>query len=1095
MKNRKKLPSTLSPYRRVRERMPRKFMHVLLLLFVSLSAHSQITVSVRNESLRASLKRVEQASVYKFFFNENLPELNQQVSFNVVNASIDQTMQVLLSGMAITYNQEKNNIIVLMKKSREQQQSKKVSGMVVDEKGEPIIGASVMVKGTPIGTITDLEGRYSLNDVSETAVLTISYIGYKTIMLAVKDRAIARTILQEDSKLIDEVVVVGYGVQRKSDITGSVSSIKSSELLSAPNSTATQALQGRVAGVVVQNTSGSPSDGAIIRVRGANSLTYGNDPLVIIDGVQDGNIGSLNPNQIESIEVLKDAAAVSVYGSKGANGVILISTKNGKMGKPQLSYNGFVSFDQVRKTLPSLDATRYAGLLNEAQRENGLNPLFSEEQIKQLGAGTDWQSHIFRDALSHNHNVSFSGAQKMVSYFIAGGITDKQGIILNSDFKQYTLRANFKMEATSRLNLSFNTFASYDETRNGDYGAALNAALQWSPTKPIYDSNSSGGYSQPGGGVGPVSLYNPVGYAKEIIDEKSKSFFSVSLMGEYKFWDFLKLSTLLAYRTSSNTAGYFDNQLVNNGPSADVSGSKEQARYMALQSTSILTFNKIVGKHSVQATGVYEILKDNYQRTSASAKGIPVALGYNGLQFGSTLQQPWTEYINTAMQSFMGRVNYSYNNRYMLSASIRYDGASQLADGHKYDSFTAISAGWNVMEEPFMKNIKDIIPEFKIRGSYGTVGNAAVPAYASQLKFTPGLDANNNPTLSVSQLSNKDLRWERTKETNIGIDSRWWNGRFTFSAEYYDKRTTDLLMWQKVPAALGVSSILTNVGSVSNKGFDFSIGGTPVSTKSFKWDVNYTLNFNKNKILKLDGLTDMLIYSSHADYPGLVGSFVQMIGQPMGTFLGYTYAGVWQQSEISNAALYGAKPGDAKYVDTNKDGKIDKGDIGVIGNAQPKFSYGLNNTFSFYTFDLNIFWQGVYGNDIYNQNRIRRESYSSSSFPTSPQIADHWTPSNPSNVPSFSGIEQINSSRWVEDGSYLRLKNITLGYRFPTKVLSKISCSSARLYVSANNLWTITRYTGFDPESSIGTDAVAAGVDRGIYPSSKSFLIGLDISF
>lgn len=308
--------------------------------------------------------------------------------------------------------------------------------------------------------------------------------------------------------------------------------------------------------------------------------------------------------------------------------------------------------------------------------------------------------------------------------------------------------------------------------------------------------------------------------------------FNVAVTGEYKFWDFLKFSTLFSYKTNSRTSGYFDNQVVNNGPTTEVSGSKTQSNYIALQSTSILTFDKSFGKHNVQATGVYEVLKDSYDGTTASAKGIPVGLGYNGIQFGSILQQPWAETSKTTMQSFMGRVNYSYQKRYMLSASVRYDGASQLAEGHKYDGFTAFSVGWNLMEEAFMERFRHVVPEFKLRASYGTVGNAAVPSFASQLKFTPGLDANNNPTLAISQLSNENLKWERTNELNVGIDSRWWGGRLSFSAEYYKKKTTDLLMWQKVPTALGVESILTNVGAVSNRGFDLTFGGIPVSTKT-----------------------------------------------------------------------------------------------------------------------------------------------------------------------------------------------------------------------------------------------------------------------
>lgn len=832
-----------------------------LLLLVSfcylgtMALHGQvINKSFKNETLKTVLKEVEQQTGLSVMYKTDEVNENKRITATFKEAPLDEVMNKILD-KELTYKLQNKMIVILIRirKSPKNIPNKKIAGTVVDDKGEPVIGASVVVEGMSIGTITNLDGNYILNDVPETARISVSYIGYQSMEFRAADsKSLARIVLKEDTKVLDEVVVVGYGVQKKSDITGSVSSVKSAELLSAPNASTAQALQGRVAGVVVQNSNGAPSGSATIRIRGANSLTYGNDPLIIIDGVQDGNIGSLNPNQIESIEVLKDAAALSVYGSKGANGVILVTTKNGKTGKPQLSYNSFVSFDQVRKTLPALNARDYALLSNEAQEENDLYPLFDPDEIPLEGNSTNWQDKIFRNAVSQSHNISISGAKENISYFIAGGYVNKDGIVQNTNFKQYTLRANFKIQATSRLSLLLNAFTSYDETHSGDYEQAINAALQWSPTKRIYDSESEGGYTQPGGGIGPVSLYNPVGYALEIVNDKSVAAFNLSFTAEYKFWDFLKLSSLFSYKTHSDTNGYFDNQRVNNGDIKDISGSKSQSRYIALQSTSILTFDKMFGNHHVQATGVYEVLKDNYQSTSASSRGIPVGMGYNGVQFGSVLQAPWIGYSTTVMQSFMGRANYSYKNKYMLSASIRYDGASQLAEGNKYDHFTAFSLGWNLMEEKFMENLKSILPEFKIRGSYGTVGNAAVPAYSSHLKFYPGMDDNGNPTLSISDLGNTNLKWERTRELNIGIDTRWWDGRLSFSAEYYDKKTKDLLMWQKVPSALGVSSILTNVGSVSNRGFDLMLGGIPLSTKHFKWDINYTLNINKNKILELE---------------------------------------------------------------------------------------------------------------------------------------------------------------------------------------------------------------------------------------------------
>lgn len=1076
--------------------------HVLLLLFgvlfSTLSYGQTISKVFENTPLKSVLKEIENQTGLSIIYEKN--EVNEKKIINktfentpvknVLSEILDKSLSFSIENKMITIFPSKRNDL-----DKQGQSSgavtKKISGVIVDAAGEPLIGAVVNIKGTTKSAVADYDGNFNL-DAAVNDLLVITYIGYQPVEVTVATSNNYNITLKEDTKLLDEVVVVGYGIQKKSDITGSVTSVKASELLSAPTTNAAQALQGRAAGVVVQNSSGTPSSDVTIRIRGANSLTYGNDPLTIIDGVQGGNIGVLNPNDIESIEILKDAAALSIYGSRGANGVIIVTTKTGKSGAPQVSYNTFLSFDKVRRKLPSMNAQDYARLFNEAKIENGQNPI----EFPTLDRSTNWQDEIFRNAFSQSHNVSVSGTKKDISYFVSGSMVDKEGVVKNTDFTQYSLRSNLRVQATSRLLFSINAFLSKDEGKNGDASSAITSALQWSPTKSVYDENSKGGYTQPGGGVGPVALFNPVGYAQEIVDNWSSTAYSVAPSAEFKITDYLKVSSLFAYKSSSFDSGYFDNQVMNNGPSDNVYGSSSQGESSSIQNTNILTFDKKFGYHSITFTGVYEILKDKYKNTTISAKGIPVELGYDGVPFGTEQLKPQQEIYNTAMRSFMGRVNYSYKNRYMFSFSDRYDGASQLSDGNKFDNFMAGSIGWNVMEEPFMRGLVKIIPDLKLRASYGSVGNAAVPAYSSHMKFESGLDANGNPTLTLSQLDNKDLKWERTTETNVGLDARLFDGRLTFSAEYYYKKTKDLLMWQKVPNALGVESKLTNVGSVSNKGVDFSIGGTPLLLKDFTWNTNLTFNYNKNKILALDGMSDMLIYSSDADFPGLVGSFVQMVGQPMGTFLGYEFAGVWNESEKSTAAMYGVKPGDAKYVDQNRDGKIDSEDITVIGNAQPKCTFGWNNTFRYKDFELNIFWQGVYGNKIYNQNRIKRESYSST-FPTSPVVEGHWTVNNQNtNIPAFSGLEYVNSSRWVEDGSYLRLKNITLNYYLPKKFLTSTKVlSAAKIYISGSNLWTITDYKGFDPEASMGKDATAAGVDRGVYPSSKGFVVGVDITF
>lgn len=1079
----------------MRQPIYKAFLILLCTFIMGITAQAQnVTGKYEKQSLEKVLSSIEQQTGLSIIYKSDEVDVGKMVSATFDNTNVkDAVASIIGPGLEVTIH---GRLIIISKKASTKKDGASkldVAGLVVDENGEPIPGASVLIQGTKNGSVTDANGNFKISGVDVNSVLEISFLGYQTLELRATQAALGRVALSEDRQYLNEVVVVGYGTQRKSDITGSVASVKAEELLSSPASSTSQALQGKVAGVVVQNNSGDPSGAVSIRVRGANSLTYGNDPLIIIDGVQDGNLGSLNPNQIESMEVLKDAAALSVYGAKGANGVILVTTKNGKEGKFNVSYNGFVSFDQVRKMMATLGAKDYAILSNQSQIENGLTPYFTDDEIAKLGEGVNWQKQIFRNAISHTHNISVSGGNKVVSYYLSGNIANKQGIIKNSDFQTYSFRGNFKIQASPKIFLNFNTFASYDKSNSGDSETALISALQWSPTKDVYDKD--GRYTLPGGGIGPNSLYNPLAYALEYVNQYTTSLFSASMTAEYRFTDYLKLSSLLSYKTNSRVSGYFDNQVANQGPAEDVNGSKSQSRYMSLQSTTILSFDKTFNKHLVQATAVYELLRDQYNSTSASSKGIPVGMGYNGVNFGTVLQKPWVEYSSTTMQSFMLRANYSYDSRYMVSASARFDGASQLADGHKWDHFLAASVGWNIHNEKFMKDVRHAISELKVRASYGSVGNAAVPAYSSHLKFYPGLDANNNATLSISQLGNSGLKWERTNELNVGIESRYLNGRISFAVEYYDKKTTDLLMWQKVPSALGVESILTNVGAVSNKGVELSLGGSPVSTRNFNWEINWSANYNRNRILALDGLSDTIVYSSNADYPGLVGSFVQMVGQPMGTFLGYEYAGVWKSEEASTAAIYGAKPGDAKYVDRNMDGIIDKDDIGVIGNAQPVWNFGFNNTFTYKGFDLNVFFQGVAGNYIYNQNRVRMEGNSSDACSTSPVIKEHWTKDHQTDVPAFSGSELTNSSRWVEKGDYLRLKNITLGYRFDTELLKKARISALRLYVSASNLWTITSYQGFDPESSMGRDAVAAGVDRGVYPSSKSVIAGIDISF
>ena len=1056
-------------------------------LAVSVSAQT-ISKTFRNESLRTVLNEIEQQTGLSVICDSDKIDGHARITATFEDADVKEVLDRILSE-DFEYSIV-NKMIVIHEKRQDaggaNEENGKISGVICDDSGAPLPGASVIVKGTRNGTTTDVDGKFILSGVSPDDILEIAFLGFRTVEQPVGDKAVFNISLESDSELLDELVVIGYGVQKRSDITGSVASLKTDELLSTPAYNASQALQGKVAGVMVQNTSGSPSAAPEIRIRGANSLTYGNSPLVICDGVQGVGLNGINPNEIESIEVLKDAAALSVYGSRGANGVILVTTKKGKGERGQVHYNGFMTVDNVARYIPTLEAWEFASLHNARRIEEGLKPLFEEEAIAAMGKGTNWQNEIYRTAITHNHSLSVSGSKNVFSYYIAAGITQKQGVVHNTDYDQYTLRGNFSADVTPKLNISMNVYAVYDENNSGAPDTAIHEALLWSPTVPVYADD--GTYSQPqGNGIGPNPGSNPVGAALEANNRSNSGGFHVSLSGTYKLWkDWLKISSQLVYRTSGSTSGYFDNQKVNNGASADVGGGKTVSASNGIDNTTTLSFDREWGKHHVQATAVYEVRKDAYNSMGGSARGIPVNMGWQGINFGAEFDPPYSGYTSSASQSVMGRVNYGFDDRYMISGSVRHDGASQLADGNKFDTFWAASAGWNISNEKFMRNAKKVLSELKLRVSYGTVGNAAVPAYSSHLLFNSSRDDNDNLVLSVAQAANSDLRWERTREFNVGVDVNLWDGKLLFTAEYYDKLTSDLLMWQKVPIVSNVDQVLRNVGSVSNKGWDFTLGGTPVATKNFSWSINYTLNLNQNKILQLDGISDRLI-DGQLDYPGLTGSHVQMVGQPMATFLGFKYAGTWKTEEASLAAMYGNVPGDAKYVDMNMDGRIDNSDITIIGNAQPKGIYGINNSFRWKNLDLNIFFQGVWGNDIYNINRFYMTG-------TLPDIRDHWTPDNQTDYPAFTAKEYGNCDRWVEDGSYLRLKNVSIGYTFPRKWMSKIKVSSLRIYASGNNLWTVTKYSGYDPEAANGMDA-SGGVDHAVYPSVRSFVFGIDLSF
>lgn len=912
---------------------------------------------------------------------------------------------------------------------------------------------------------------------------------------------------QKDSirqKDIDQVVIVGYGTQKKSDITGAVSSVKTKDIEKFPVTRADQALQGRVPGLAIQNTSASPNANVVIRIRGANSINGGNDPLVVIDGIQGGNLNTLNPADVLSYEVLKDASATAIYGSRGANGVILITTKKGK-GKLSLSYNGFYSSNFIAKRIDMMNAEQYALTVNANRLERGIAQPFSASDIAGFRAngGTDWFNLITRGGFNTNHTLSIGGADEKTSYYISGNYTGQDGIILNTSYQRFSLRSNISTQVTKKFNVSLNLFASREidhptalNTFAGENGGSpINAALQFAPVKPVYGAN--GNYTLPGGGYGPPTVYNPLALAKEPIRDFYTNSLSSVLNLSYEFTKGLKLTVIGSYNNINRSLNSYINSKPANNPGAEEASIDNQRAY-TLQNTNMLTYEKDFNKHNLKITAVAEQQYEEAIGLLSRAKGFANdAFTYNNLALGKTQLTPIATRTERSLLSYMGRVNYGYDSRYLITITARADGSSVFGKNNKWGYFPAIGLSWNIMNEKFVGDFFNVL---KLRGSYGIIGNQAINPYQSLSTLTSNfLYAQNGSALSQAielwGLANPDLKWEKTAQYNVGLDGGFLKNRIDFSIDYYNKKTTDLLLKVPLPAAAGgQGTILRNVGSVENKGFEFLVSGKPV-IGTFNWETTLTMGINKNKVLSLyDDKTEINL--EDIGLPGINKSLWLQVGEPIGLFRGYNFLGTWKTAEAAEAAKYGALPGDSKYEDVDHNGKIDGKDFVNIGNAQPKFTYGWNNNITYKNFDLNIFIQGAVGNKVYNISRVRFETSTADADAVSPKILDRWTAQNETEIPTFRGSNdgKLNSSRWLEDGSYLRFKNISLGYKLPESLVSRLEISSARLYLSGNNLITLTKYSGFDPEASSGVDT-RLGVDLASYPSQKSIIIGLDIKF
>jgi TonB-linked SusC/RagA family outer membrane protein len=982
--------------------------------------------------------------------------------------------------------------------------AQQVTGTVTDESGTPLPGVNILAKGTQNGTMTDVDGKYSFVPGSASSI-SYSFVGYKTKEVEIANRKLIDVTLEVDNRALDEIVVVGYGTQRKVETTGSIASVKAEELTQLPVSNVAQGLQARVSGVQISQNSGAPGGNISVRIRGTNSINGNSEPLYVIDGIQISNGGgindvsplsTINPSDIESVEVLKDASASAIYGARAANGVILITTKRGKSGATRVSIDSYYGIQKVTKQLDVLNAAEFAQLENDIFKNN----LYANPSS--LGQGVNWQDLIFRDAPIQNHQLTISGGNEKTQVNLSANFFNQDGVIINSDFNRYSYRMNvdhrvndkFKIGTSILGSLSINNGISAGSTTIGDAGVStstvIGAAIGAPPTLQPYRADGSlypfgeqlnGQYRE---------VVNPLNFGETLLRRNIKRTL-VNLYGDYT------ILPGLTYRASFNADvenrlhdTYSPLSIINTADINDNSGSasKYNSDFMNLLHESIVSYNKqITPSHSLRFTGVFASQMESSRNNNISATGFP-----NDATKNEALQLALNRTVSSGrskqrLDSYMGRVNYGFRDKIFVDLTARIDGSSKFGANHKYGFFPAVSAAWRLIEESFVQNIQQI-SDLKLRASFGITGNAGgIDPYNSlaTVASNGGYNINHGWQTSISPtgIANPDLRWEKSAQTNIGLDVGLFNNKWSLIFDYYHKKTDDLLYVKTLPLSSGYSSITGNYAALQNKGFEFATNAVLID-RAFKWTVSGNIGINRNKLIDLDGGTTMERFVTNFS--------VLSVGQPIGVFKTYQFDGITQTGDEIIGG-YDGRVGGHRVKDINGDQAINSADQTFTGNPNPDFIYGFSTNMNYKKFDFSLFMSGSQGNDIFNTARFSFENPSGQRNQFKGTI-DRWSPSNPANYyagPYVAGRLPI-SNYAMENGSYLKIRNVTLGYKLPAiKGINMI-----RVYVSANNLFTFTNYSGFDPEvNSYASSNTAIGIDNLVYPQARSFLGGIQFSF
>ncbi|CAG5073008.1 TonB-dependent receptor P3 [Dyadobacter sp. CECT 9623] len=1087
------------------------------------SGHSQdlldrsVTIQLENTQVSKVLARIEQQANVRFVYSSNTIGAGRKVSVNAVNLRLSEVLTLTLKPLNISYkivggqimlqNQPAETTPAPVQPEEVKSTERKVSGKVSDSKGAPLPGVSIVVKGTQQGTSSDADGAFSVVVADDNASLIFSFVGYISQEVAVGTQSTIDIALIEDEKSLDELVVVGYGKQSTRQLSSSVSTVSGKDFADLPVSQFSQKLQGKLAGVQISQTTGTPGAGMAIRIRGAASITAGADPLYVVDGNPIvGGIANINPNEIESISVLKDASATALYGSRAANGVVLIETKKAVPGKTRIDYSTYIGAQQVpqRGRPDMMNAQEFATWRKEMAEERGLpvDPVFQNPQ--QYGEGTDWYDAITRTALMQDHSLSLSTGTENFSTTATAGFLQQDGVILGSGYKRYSLRVNTNFRPHEKLNIGINIAPTYTTDSNtgvDGVGSIVNETLQTSPLEPLRNPDGSLTLTATSPGMFPTP-----NYARTLTDrvvDNSETRILANLFAEYQ------ITKALSFKTSANIDKGDGRSFAFNGLTTGARGtglykvpfsSLNQSKYLSWVNENILTFQKNFGEHNFDAIGGFTAQRFRQDASAINGNNYPddkvKTLAAAGTVTANSSIQEWS------LLSYLARVNYNYKGKYLLSASIRRDGSSRFGTRNRWGNFPSVSAGWILSEETFMSDIQTI-SFLKLRASWGVAGNFNIGNYT----HIPTISTANyvfGKTVAggrrVDNLADQGIGWESNEQFNIGLDLNLFKDRINFTYNYYRKNTSDLLFNVRVPRASGFGNIQTNIGELRFWGHEFSLNTVNVQKSALRWTTDFNISFDRNKVTSMGTKTNELITGSGSGLIG--GDHITRVGYPIGMLYGMQHEGVYKnQQEYDNSPKHStSQVGTAKFRDVNGDGIITVDDATIIGNPHPDFIFGMTNNVSYKNFDFSLTVSGTYGNDVV-RGAEQTLTNLDGVFNVLANVKDRWrSPENPGSGRYGSleaGTTYLERDWWgsqmMYDASHISINNITLGYTIPLK--SNAAIKRLRAYASIQQAHIFTKYPGANPQVSLSQSTTGLGIDGGSYPVPRTYSLGFNVGF